>query len=137
MVNRLIKSTILALSCLTIVLAPGPASAQSTGVSIDMVNVSTLAISPGGAVGISALVVNRTSSRFRGTVTLTLNSPCVSGTSLGYSKVVLSPGQGMWVTLGYNVPATACSGTYVVTAAVAGGGKSAATSSTAGSFTVL
>jgi hypothetical protein len=104
-------------------------------VTIDAFNVSTTQTHPGGAVGISALVVNHTPRKVRATATLTLQAECdANGIALGYNRLTLLPGQGMWVTVGWNVPADACIGLYEALATLEGKGADATVKSA--TFTV-
>jgi len=122
-------------ACLTLVLGPAPVRAQSPGVGLSIyVNPST--ISHGGTVGVFGLVTNNTSSRMRATVTFTSLAPCGTETQLGYSKVVLNPGQSMQVTTTYMLPADACPGVYTIAITANSGGKNSVASSTSCYLTV-
>src|SRR5437867_3785811 len=109
-ISRNLTRSVLALACLTIVLAPVPLKAQTSALSVVMVQTNTVTATAGWPIGISTLVANYSSSKVRGKVTLTLQSPCsTTATTIGYSNLALSPGQGTWVTLSYPIPSAACS----------------------------
>ncbi len=126
--SHLIKST-LGLVCMALfcVLTAANAQGQSLGLSI---RVNPTTISPGGTVGVFAMVTNNTSSKVRTTVTFTSLSPCGTETNLGYNKLALNPSQTVQVTVSYPIPPDACLGQYAVSISASSGGGKNSTSST-------
>lgn len=120
--NYLIKSVI-ALACLTLVLVPVPVKAAGPTMYVTVSPTSVLA---GEWAGVSAVVINSSSSKLRITITFSAVDTCGTKMDLGYNRLALNPGQSVLVTTAYPTSASACRGTHVVT--VSTGGKSGATS---------
>jgi uncharacterized membrane protein len=127
MQNNLIKA-IMALALVTLVAVPLPVRAQTPDLGMS-ISVNPTSVSPGGTVGVFALVTNNTSSKLRTTVYITSLSACGTQTSLGYNKLALNPGQTVQVTVSYPLPPNACLGMYTVSiSAKSGAGKNSAAS---------
>ncbi len=122
-------------ACLTLVLVPAPVNAQSSGVGLS-ISVNPLTASPGGTVGVFALVTNNTGAKLRTTVTISSLSPCGIETNIGYNKLALTPGQTVQVTVSYPLPPNACMGTYAVSIISNSGGKNSSQSSATAYLTV-
>ena len=133
--DYVIKSFLM-LAIVALVLVPVPVRAQSSDVGMS-IRVNPTSSSPGGTVGVFAIVTNNTGSKLRTTVTLSSLSACGSETSLGYTRLALNPGQSIQVTVSYPLPPDACLGTYTVTISAKSGGKnSSAAVSTSAYLTV-
>jgi hypothetical protein len=135
--NYLVRS-ILALACLALVVVPVPVRAQSSDIGMS-IRVSPTSTTPGGTVGVFAVVTNNTSSKLRTTVTFTSLSPCGTETTIGYTRLALSAGQSMQVTVSYPLPPDACLGMYTVsiTAKSGGGGKNSTSTAAASASAYL
>ncbi|HLN98771.1 MAG TPA: hypothetical protein VK208_09945 [Pyrinomonadaceae bacterium] len=119
--NYIIKS-FLAVACLALVSIPLPVRAQSSDLGMS-ISVNPTSTSPGGTVGVFAIVTNYTSKNLKTTVTFTSLSPCGTETSLGYNRLSLYPGQTVWVTVSYPIPPDACPGMYSISISEKSGGK--------------
>lgn len=119
--NYVVKSA-LTLACLTLVLVPLPVRAQSSDVAMS-ISVNPTSTSPGGTVGVFAIVTNNTAKNLKTTVTFTSLSPCGTETSLGYNRLSLFPGQTVWVTVSYPIPPDACPGMYSISITEKSNGK--------------
>jgi len=133
--QRFLFRTALILTCLTLTALPLPVKAQGPGLGLTIA-VNPTTVSPGGMVGVFALVTNTTSSRVRTTVSFNSLSACGVQTSLGYHKLVLDPGQSIQVTVSYPIAPNACPGVYTVSITSGGGGRNQAGTSTSCYLTV-
>jgi hypothetical protein len=131
--NYLLKS-FLALTCLTLVSIPLPVSAQGSDLGMS-ITVNPTSTSPGGTVGVFAIVTNNTTKNVRATVTFTSLSACGTETSLGYNRLSLFPGQTVWVTVSYPIPPDACPGMYAISISEKSSGKPSGNSATQGAAT--
>jgi hypothetical protein len=122
--NHYIKS-MLALTCLTLVLVPMPVQAAGPTMYITVSPTSVLA---GEWAGVSAVIVNSSSAKLRVTVTFSAVDTCGTKMDLGYNRLALAGGQSVLITTAYPTSASACRGTHVVT--VSTGGKTGASAST-------
>jgi hypothetical protein len=127
--NYLIKS-VLALACLTLVLVPAPVKTHAAGMDM-YINVSPTSVLAGEWAGVSAVVINNSSSKMRMTVTFTAVDPCGTKMSLGYNRLALAPGQSVLVTTAYPTSADSCRGTHTVTISTGGKGNNAGSSANA------
>jgi uncharacterized membrane protein len=123
------------MACLTLVLVPAPVSAQSSGVGLS-ISVNPLTTTPGGTVGVFALVTNNTGAKLRTTVTISSLAPCGIETNIGYNKLALNPGQTVQVTVSYPLAPNACVGLYAINITAASSGKNSSQSSATAYLTV-
>ena len=122
MKNHLLRS-IMMLACLSLLLVPGPANAQTSPVYLT-IKVNPTTITAGSTVGVIATIGNNTTKKMRATVTITSLSPCGVLTQIGYHKVALNPGQGIMVTVPYPTDPDGCRGTYTISANASGASTS-------------
>ncbi len=122
--NYLIKS-VLALTCLTMVLVPVPVKAAGPTMYI---NVSPTTVMAGDWAGVSAVIVNSSTGKLRVTVTFSAVDTCGTKMDLGYNRLALAPGQSVLVTTAYPTKADSCRGTHVVTVSTGGKGGNTGTS---------
>ncbi len=123
--NYVIKS-ILALVCLTMVLVPVPVKAAA-----DMyISVSPGTVMAGDWAGVSAVIINNSTSKIRMTVTFSAVDPCGTKTALGYNRLALAPGQSVLVTTAYATKFSSCRGMHAVSVSTGGKGNTAGTNAT-------
>jgi hypothetical protein len=115
---------VMMLACLTLLLVPLPARAQSSSVGLS-IRVSPTITAPGTTVGVIGYVTNNTNKKMRTTVTFTSISPCGVITSIGYNRVALNPGQTMMITTTYPLAPDACVGAYTISIDAGGASTSA------------
>lgn len=127
---RNIARSALAIACLTLVLVPGPVATQAAGMDM-YISVSPTSVLAGEWAGVSAVVMNNSSSRVRMTVTFAAVDPCGTKMDLGYNRLVLAPGQSVLVTTAYATDPNACRGTHTVTISTGGKGKNSGSSANA------
>ncbi|HEX6717305.1 MAG TPA: hypothetical protein VF088_09340 [Pyrinomonadaceae bacterium] len=130
--NKLMKS-VLALSCLAIILVPLPASAQSSTAMYISVNPTT--VLAGEWARVTGVVMNNSTSKLRITVTFAAVDPCGTKMDLGYNRLALNPGEQVLITTAYPTSVDSCRGTHTVTMSSGGGkGKTAAASPSATAY---
>ncbi len=129
--NYLIKS-VLALACLALVVVPLPVKAAA-----DMyITVSPTTVLAGEWAGVSAVIINNSSSKMRTTIYFTAVDPCGTTMDLGYNRLALAPGQSVLVTTAYPTSANSCRGTHAVTVS-SGSGKGKTAAATVGATAYL
>ena len=126
--NYLMKS-LLALACLALVVVPMPVKAAGANMWITVSPTSVLA---GEWAGVSAVIVNSSSSKLRVTVTFSAVDTCGTKMDLGYNRLALAAGQSVLVTTAYPTSASACRGMHTVS--VSTGGKGGNTGATATAY---
>jgi hypothetical protein len=130
MIRRSLIGSALALVVMSMVLVPAPVSAQSAGTNL-FISVSPTTVVAGEWAGVSAVVLNNSTSKLRITVTFAAYDPCGTKTDLGYNRLALAPGQSVLVTTAYPTKGSSCRGTHAVTISTGGKGGNAGISATA------
>ncbi|HZE69756.1 MAG TPA: hypothetical protein VE135_09555 [Pyrinomonadaceae bacterium] len=122
-----LMTSALALACLTLILVPMPVQA-----SPDMfISVNPTTLIAGEWAGVSAVIINTSSSKARITVTFEAVDPCGTKMDLGYNRLALAPGQSVLVTTAYPTSANSCRGMHAVSVSTGAKGRSAPISATA------
>jgi len=127
--NYLMKSA-LVVACLGLVLVPAPVTTRAAGMDM-YISVSPTSVLAGEWAGVSAVVINNSSSKMRMTVTFVAVDPCGSTMDLGYNRLALAPGQSVLVTTAYPTSANSCRGMHTVSVSTAGKGRNAGVSANA------